>query len=127
MSQSELELIQQGEEFILRRTTEMGTSRFILSEDDVLTLAQSAEELRQHIVAKHTPVGAQGHPVVATPAPQAALNYDALHGDILLDLIQPNGRKHHFALPLGTAKALHERLGRWIAEASAALTKKSSH
>lgn len=124
---AELELIHQNNDFILRRTTATGTSQFVLSEDDVLTLAQSAEELRQLIVAKHTPSGLEGRPVVATPAPEATLNYDALHGEILLALIQPNGRRHPFALPLKTAKALHEALPRWIAEATAALAKKPQH
>lgn len=116
-----IELIPEGNAFVLRQTD--SGAEMPLSEDDVLTLAQSAQILAEHIVAKHTPRGKVGHPVVSIPAPKFRLNYDPLHGDLLLDLAQPNGREHHFAMPVATARALETELHRLVPIATATIAK----
>jgi hypothetical protein len=56
-----LTLDPKGEDFILRRTNAAGrTVSMTLSEDNVLTLAQSAQRLQDHILVRRSRSGA-GH------------------------------------------------------------------
>jgi hypothetical protein len=127
-STDNLQLEPWNDGFLLRRTQTNGhVTEIELSENNILTLAQSAQTLRDHILAKHSPAGAEGQPIVATPAPKVRLNFDPLHGEILLSLVEPSGFEHPFALPVNTANSLLEELPRWIAAAIASTSKKSQH
>ena len=90
-STDNLQLEPWNDGFLLRRTQTNGhVTEIELSENNILTLAQSAQTLRDHILAKHSPAGAEGKPIVATPAPKVRLNFDPLHGEILLSLVEPS-------------------------------------
>ncbi len=87
----------------------------VLSEDDILTLAQSARLLRDQLLARRTR-GAKATARPAAPVSEVVLNVD-LHKTVLyLLMIDPKGVEAGFALPLNVAKQLAEKLPGRVAE-----------
>jgi hypothetical protein len=116
-----LTLAPSGDNFILRRTTANGrTVGMTLSDDDVLTLAQSAPAFRDRILSKRTPAGGKYSAVYATPVVQIGLAPDALGENILLTLVAPSGAQVTFGLPPHIVGHLVEHLPVHLAKASVA-------
>jgi hypothetical protein len=108
-------------DFVLRRVDASGASaEIVLSDDDVLSLSQSAQLLRDRILSKRTPVGGTVSAVFATPVVQIGLAPDALEENILLTLVAPSGAQVTFSLPSHIARHLVERLPVHLAKARAA-------
>jgi hypothetical protein len=107
-----------GREFKLTRIDERGQkTEIMLSEDNVLTLAQSAELLRGRILAKYTKEGQAHPPSVVMPVAQIELNADVHYTNIHMTLVQPNGaRSPCFGLPSDVAQALVQSLPGWISQ-----------
>jgi len=120
MADAKLSLDPHGKDFVLKRTSESGeTVEIILSAMDVLTLAQSAQRLKDHILAQQSRSGVSMG--VHMPVAQVSLNTDIHVHEILLGLIDGNGAEQRFALPLEVAKPLAERLPVRIAEIEAVI------
>ena len=97
--------------YVLRRIGADGTiSEIKLSDEDVLTLGQSAPGFRQSILAKHNRESAGQSAVYATKVVQIGLAPDTLSEDVLLTLIAPNGGQTTFAIPPQIARHMAERL-----------------
>ena len=117
-----------GNEFVIRKTDLSGnTASLVLTEDDVLILAQSALRLRDKIHERHTPKAAEAGVGVGTFDPVAKFRIDLnlYKTDILLTLIDGRGFESPFAVPLAAAKALSDRLAAKAAEMEIAAAKKS--
>jgi hypothetical protein len=110
-TESKLSLDPDGDDFVLHRKAEDGTvTTMKLSATDVLTLAQSAQSLRDHILAKHSREGAEHSPVAVTPVAQVGLDDGSLGETIHLTMIGPSGSRAIFELPLQIADLLMQRL-----------------
>jgi hypothetical protein len=97
--------------FVLRKTSDDGTVyEMVLSDDDVLTLGQSAPGFRQRILAKHSRESGGQTAVYATKVVQIGLAPDTLSEDVLLTLVAPNGGQTTFAVSPHIARHLAERL-----------------
>jgi hypothetical protein len=108
-------------DFVLRRTTENGNTRSItLSRDDVLTLAQSTQRLRDHILAQHSPAGGTISMVAVTPVVQTGLNVDVLSGDVFLTMVSSSGAQATFSFPQDIARNLADRISARLAQMRAA-------
>lgn len=109
-----------GDDFVLRKIMPDGTAATItLSEADVLTLAQSAQSLRDHILARRSREGAAHSPVAVTPVVQVGLDDGSLGETIHLTLIAPSGSRASFELPLEIAGLLAQRLPERLARLKA--------
>jgi hypothetical protein len=94
-----LDLEEEGNEFVLTRTTEDGEFHSIgLSVEDVLTLAQSGPLLRQRILERQPQGDGAISAVAATPVAETKAFLDALGETILLHLISPGGSHVVFEL-----------------------------
>jgi hypothetical protein len=112
-----LTLDPKGDDFILRHTAADGKTRSLsLSDNDVLSLAQSAPVLRDRILAKRNPAGGGFSAVYATPVVQIGLAPDALGENILLTMVAPSGAQVTFGLPRHIAQHLAERLPDHLAQ-----------
>ena len=108
-----ISLEEEGETFVLRSTLpEPGGSRVVLSSMDVMTIAQSSHLWRDRVQSKYIPQSATVSGVVATPAQEIEFHWDALHENILLALVAPNGAKVSYELPQALARQLGESLTR---------------
>jgi hypothetical protein len=116
-----LALDPEDDQFLLRRTGPDGrTKSLVLSNEDVLSLAQSAQLLRERILSKRNPAGGEYSAVYATPVVQIGLAPDALGENVLLTLITPSGAQVTFELPPHIVDHLVERLPVHLAKAKAA-------
>jgi hypothetical protein len=116
-STSKLSLEPTDDGYVLRRVTVDGeVTAITLSEADVLTLVQSAPSLRQEILSRYTPKGANHAAVAVTEAVQIELAPDSLGEKILLTPIAPSGSRITFAIPTEIAAALAERLSVHLAQ-----------
>jgi imidazole glycerol phosphate synthase subunit HisF len=104
-----------GNDFVVVRIDASGKrSRMALSEDNILTLAQSALRLRDHILAKRSRSGVVAEAM--TPVSQIEMQVD-LHGsEIFLTMIDRHGARVGFSLPPAVAQPLAERLPVRLAE-----------
>jgi imidazole glycerol phosphate synthase subunit HisF len=108
-----------GINFILRSIDAAGNvNSLALSEDDILTLAQSAQKLRDHILARRSRSGAIAHAM--TPVAQIELGVDLHATEILLTMIDRNGARLGFSLPHEVARPLADRLPIRVGEIEAA-------
>jgi hypothetical protein len=112
---SDISLEPRGDDYAIVRVSSDGkTEELLLSADNVLTLAQSAQLLQGHILSKRSRIGAPA--VFQTSVAQVRLNTDAHVTEIHLTMIAQNGAEATFSLPLNVAKPLAERLPARIAE-----------
>jgi hypothetical protein len=120
-----LNLEEKDDGYVITRTDKGGhQTNLWLSEDDILTLSQSAAGLRQSILAKRNPATGGVEAVFATVVSQFSVLPDTLSQDVLLTLVGPNGAQTIFAIPPEVAPLLAERLPKVVAEiASAKLTR----
>jgi hypothetical protein len=118
-SDDNLALEERGSAFVLVRTEADGsTTEMVLSETNIITLAQSAQRIRDAILARQS--SSEATAVALTPVVQVALNTDLHRSEIHLMMIAPSGAQIGFLLPLEVAKPLAERLPVRIAEIEAA-------
>jgi hypothetical protein len=98
-----------GREFKLTRIDGHGKrSEMSLSSDNIMTLAQSAQRLRDRILSSNTRSGVTA--VAPTIVAQVELNDALLHSEILLTMIDRHGARACFALPVEIAELLVEKL-----------------
>jgi hypothetical protein len=110
-SESKINLETDGDDFVLRKIMPDGTTAAMkLSEADLLTLAQSSLSLREQVLSRRNPKGAEHSLVAAAEVVQIGLNQDSLGEAILLTLISPSGSQTTFAIPPLIANLLVERL-----------------
>ena len=115
MSEYHISLEPRGEIYAIVRVSPGGkTDELLLSPNNVLTLAQSAQLLWGRILSKRPRIGAPR--VFQTPVVQVRLDTDAHVTEIHLTMISQNGAEATFSLPLNVAKPLAERLPARIAE-----------
>jgi hypothetical protein len=116
-----LSLDPKGDDFILRRTSTNGkTVSVTLSNDDIITLAQSIPSLRDRILAGHNLTRGAISAVVMTEVTQVVLNTDLHRSEIHLTMIDRHGAQVGFALPLKIARPLVDRLPVRVAQIEAA-------
>ncbi len=115
-----LDLDEREQDFILRRTGVDGSvSEMLLSGEDVLSLAQSAQALRERVLSRQDPEGGTVRAVYVTPVTQVGLHLETLAERILLTLVDPLGSQLVFALPHDISEYLIENLPACLAEARA--------
>jgi hypothetical protein len=116
-----LDLQQQDDGYLLKKTNKDGTKiEILLSDDDIITLSQSAPNLRQEILSKRHPKSGGVSAVFATVVAKINVSPDTLGEDILLTLVASNDTHTTFALPPEIAKILAERLPPLIGEVESA-------
>jgi hypothetical protein len=102
----------EGDHYIL--TNETGAS-ITISDQDLLTLSQSAQRLKDHVLAKYSR-GGGATAVPVTEVAQVAVNTDLHQTHLQLGMMDPAGVLTWFALPLDVAKELVGRLPVRVAE-----------
>ena len=113
-----------GKNFVLFRTDGAGNKHgIILSDGEVLMLAQSAQSLR--VLAKRTPPGRARPPVVVIPVAMVELNCDARKTKLHLRMNSPKGAQSDwFSLPPSVARSLLDGLPKWLSKMEKQKTKK---
>jgi hypothetical protein len=91
-----------------------------ISNDDILSLAQSLPALRDRVLARHSPIGDSVSAVAMTPVTQIALNTDVHKTEIHLTMYDRHGARLGFALGSEVARPLAERLPVRLAEIATA-------
>lgn len=116
MTSTDLDLVEDGDDYILHVTDAAGqTTQTRLTGDQVLKLAQSARSLMGRILARRNPATAGTEAVLVTPVAQIELNDDSLTSEIHLTLIDQYGARLICGLPIQIAELLVDRLPKWIA------------
>jgi hypothetical protein len=106
-----------GNSFLLSGDAPNGSkSEIVLSETDIMMLAQSAQRWTQHILEQRSKPEAGLSALASTPVAQIRLNTDVHGSEILLSLIDGNGAEVTFALAPEVARPLAERLPIRLAE-----------
>lgn len=119
-TKSGLSLDPHGNDFLLTRIDEGGQKlEMVLSDDDVLKLAQSSRNLQAAILAKLSPTGLSG--AVHMPVARVSLTTDVHVHEILLGMFDSDGSEQRFSLPLEVAKPLAELLPVKVVEIEAAI------
>ena len=113
-----LNLEPHGEGFLLTQSN-TGVS-MIISDDDILSLAQSLPSLRDRVLARHSPKGDSVSAVAMTPVTRIVLNTDVHKTEIHLTMADRHGARLGFALDADVAQLLAERLPVRVAEIVAA-------
>jgi hypothetical protein len=113
MKNDELEIAPRGKGFVLRRGSSRGgvVHEIELTDDNILTLSQSAEQLAQLVLSKHSE---QANPAAVFPADQIGLNCDQHRDELHLELVSPGGSRKIVAIPLQKALALAEALPSYL-------------
>lgn len=113
-----ISLEQRGDDYALIRVAADGIkSEMVLSAANIITLAQSAQRLRDQLLPKLSRPGADA--ISVTPVVQIGLNTDLHKTAIHLTMIDPNGAQMIFLVPPHVAKLLADRLPVRIAEIEA--------
>jgi hypothetical protein len=106
-----LDLQDEGDGFSLLVTDQNGkTSKVALTDDQLLTLAQSAPLFQARVLAKRSRTEAGVEAVYSTPVKEAILNTDLLGEKILLTLVAPNEARVVYELTPHLANNLVQRL-----------------
>ncbi len=121
MAEESLSLDERGQGFVLRRVDDKGrSSEITLSEANVLTLAESAERMRDSVLARYRRTGSEHPPVSVLLVDHVELNLDALSTSLQLTLVCPNGwRSPCFALPSLVARSLYQSLPEYLSKLEA--------
>jgi hypothetical protein len=110
-----ISLEQRDDDYALIRVAANGTkSEMLLSAANILTLAQSAQQLKDQLLPKLSRPGADA--VLMTPVVRVGLNVDLHKTAIHLMMIDPNGAQMAFSLPPELGRSLAERLPARLAE-----------
>jgi hypothetical protein len=120
MDESVLSLDPKGDNYLLTHIDETGKkSEMILSDYDILKLAQSSRSLQGSILAKLNRTGVSAG--VYMPVARVSLGTDIHVHEILLSMVDSNGAEQRFCLSLEVAKPLAERLPARVAQLEAAI------
>jgi hypothetical protein len=116
-----LDLVKDGDDFILsviviNAKGRRRKSKVRLTEDQVLTLAQSSSALRGDILLRRNPATAGIDAVLVTPVARIGLSEDAIGQNLLLTLAAPNGGRLTFQLSVPIAELLMLTLGAELAD-----------
>jgi len=105
-----------GREYRLTRCYPDGTKKdILLSEDNISSLALSAQRIKDHIVARYKAGGLSVESVI--PVGQVGLDTDMHQTELHLDIIPANGReKLTFAFSPSAARVLLDALTAWISK-----------
>jgi hypothetical protein len=115
MADENLDLSPVGDGFRLVQTDEHGrVSEIILTEQSVLSLAQSSLRLRADILARYS--RGETDAVATSFVSRAGLNMDLHNSQVFLTLFDNQDVPTTFALPLEVAKPLSEELPKWVAK-----------
>lgn len=116
MFESNLILEAVGREYRLTRFHPDGTKTdILLSEDNISSLALSAQRIKDHIVARYKAAGASVESVI--PVGQVGLDTDMHQTELHVDIIPSNGRqKLTFAFSPAAARVLLDALTAWISK-----------
>src|SRR5258708_34156406 len=107
-----LQLEPNGDRFTLRRTDVAGNVTTIdLSEDNILTLARSAQSLTDHILAKRS--RSEVAAVNVTEVARIGLNHDSHSTELPLSLFHPHAHEMTFVSAPAFAHQLADRLPDW--------------
>ena len=112
-----------GEGYVL--TSEHGDT-ITLSDADLMVLAQSAQRLKDYVLAKYSR-GEAATAAVLTPVVQIAVNTDLHQTHLHLGMIDPAGARTDFSLSLDVAKELAEHLPSRVAELQRSAQERSQH
>jgi hypothetical protein len=112
-----LDLQEEGDGYALMVTDADGeTLKVPLTDDQLLTLAQSAPLFQARVLAKRSRKAAGVSAVWSTPVEEALLNTDLLNEKILLTLVAPNKAQVVYELTPHLANNLVQRLPERILE-----------
>jgi hypothetical protein len=113
-----LSLDEEDDAFVLKQTHSDGTVIAMrLSDEDLMSLAQSAPTFAQKALSKHTLPDESGmSPVIVTEVVRVGLHGDALGENILLTLFAPSGANQTYALSDDIVDALGNRLPAYLVE-----------
>jgi hypothetical protein len=116
----DLDLVEDGDGFILSVTNAAGkTIPVRLTEDQVITLSQSAPTYLGRILLRRNPSAAGIGAVAVTHVARAEVNQDAIGENILLALVGPNGGRLTYRLSVQTAELLVDALRPELADLKA--------
>jgi hypothetical protein len=116
-----LDLQEDGDDFILIATDENGTvSRLRLTEDQMLTFAQSAPVVRDKIVLRRSPEEGGVSVVVVTLVSDLGIQPDSLKESVLLTLQSATRGRLTFGLSPNAVRLLLEYLPKSLAEIESA-------
>jgi hypothetical protein len=105
----------EGDTFVLSAVNRNGkTQRIVLDEDDIINLGQSAQHLKDQILARRSRPGADA--IVLTPVAQFYLNVDHHKTEIQLTMIDRRGARMGFSVPPHVAQSLIEPLRARLAD-----------
>lgn len=97
----------------------------ILSENDILSLAQTAQTLRGHILAKHSH-GSGATARYVSNVSEVVLNVDLHKSHVYLEVIDEAGLSMAYALPAQVARMLSDRLPARVVELERALSSRKT-
>jgi hypothetical protein len=108
---ADLDLVEDGDDFILMATAANGAvDRLRLTEDQMMTLAQSAPLWRDRIVLRRSPEAAGTEAVVVTPVSHVGIQADSIKESVLLTFQSSTRGRLTFALPPVIAHLILEHL-----------------
>jgi hypothetical protein len=116
MSESNLTLEAVGREYRLTRFYPDGTkTEILLSEDNISSLALSAQRMKDHIIARYKAGGVSVEPVI--PVRKVGLSTDMHHTELHIDIIPEGGRQSLiFSFSAVAARVLLNTLAEWVAK-----------
>jgi len=116
MSEPNLTLEAVGREYKLTRLYPDGTkTQILLSEDNISSLALSAQRIKDHIVARYKAGGVSVESVI--PVGKVSLGTDMHHTELHIDIIPVTGeQKLSFAFSLAAARVLLDALPVWVSK-----------
>jgi hypothetical protein len=117
MPETRLSLDQDGDQYRLVRRNEDGSeTEMLLSETDVMSLAQSAALLVRTVVSKRNQESPGLNAALISEARNIGLNSDHHKSELHLEIIPANGPKMIFAFQMPLARSLAARLPTYLDE-----------
>jgi hypothetical protein len=118
---SGLDLTEDDDDFVLSVTGRDHTiTRVRLTEDQMMTLCQSAPLYRDKIVLRRSPEGADISAVVVTPVSHLGIQPDSLKESVLLTLQSSTRGRLTFGLPPDIVRLMLEHLPKSLEEVEGA-------
>lgn len=119
-----LDVAEENDDFILSATDTGGhVASLRLTEEQMITLCQSAPAIRDRIVLRRSPEGADVSAVVVTPVSHVGIQSDSLKESVLLTLQSETRGRLTFALAPRGARLILEHLPKCLDELAAKPTK----
>jgi len=110
-----LQIEPSGDNFVLQRTDSDGhVTQIVLSEDNVLTLAQSTQPLTDRILARRS--RSRTAAVKVTEVARIRLSTDIHEAEVFFGLVDRHGAEMIFSLSPDFAQQLIDHLPAWVAK-----------